>query len=291
MGGGAVRGRSPEPLVPDAPAAGRRGSRSPPIRWRSGMRTEERLPARSWRSRELAPGPSEPGRSPMGVGRLDPARNGGISADGRLISLRHTEHGDILHHALMVLDAAGRRPDRDARRDPGSNLDPRAWSPLPGDDRLLFTSELERVRATRRSGTPRPASVATSRRSPGRRDPGGMVARRLRDRGPSRVRGRVRAPPGGSRQRPRRRSSPSSERRDHRSGGPARRSGVVPDERQRASRRAVVNAGRRGRPERPAANRRRAAARTGRSGSTTRRTTGAGVRGDASRRRTAPDRR
>ena len=26
--------------------------------------------------------------------------------------------------------------------DPGSNLDPTAWSPLPGDDRLLFTSEL-----------------------------------------------------------------------------------------------------------------------------------------------------
>ena len=81
------------------------------------------------------------GEKPLGVGRLDPQGSGGISAGGGLVCVRHTEHGDILHHALMVLRAAdgtvvGRLDDL------GSNLDPVAWSPRPGDDRLLFTSEL-----------------------------------------------------------------------------------------------------------------------------------------------------
>ena len=80
-------------------------------------------------------------RKPLGVGRLDPQGSGGISADGALVCLRHTDHGDILHHGLMVLDAADGSMVAQLD-DPGSNLDPVAWSPRPGDDRLLFTSEL-----------------------------------------------------------------------------------------------------------------------------------------------------
>jgi dipeptidyl aminopeptidase/acylaminoacyl peptidase len=80
-------------------------------------------------------------RKPLGVGREYPPGSGGISADGGLVCLRHTDHGDILHHGLMVVDAADgtvvARLD-----DPGSNLDPVAWGPRPSDDRLLFTSEL-----------------------------------------------------------------------------------------------------------------------------------------------------
>jgi len=81
------------------------------------------------------------GERPLGVGRLDPPGTGGISADGGLVCVRHTDHGDILHHALRIFDA------RDGAvvgelADDGSNLDPVAWSPRPGDDRLLFTSEL-----------------------------------------------------------------------------------------------------------------------------------------------------
>ena len=79
--------------------------------------------------------------NPFGVGRLDPPGSGGLSADGRLVCIRHTEHGDIVHQGLMVLDAEdGAEISR--LEDRGSNLDPVAWSPRPGDDRLLFTSEL-----------------------------------------------------------------------------------------------------------------------------------------------------
>ena len=81
------------------------------------------------------------GPTAAGVGRAYPEGSGGLSADGRLVCIRHTEHGDILHHALRVLD-----PDSGATvgdlLDPGRNLDAAVWSPVPGDQRLLFTSEL-----------------------------------------------------------------------------------------------------------------------------------------------------
>jgi dipeptidyl aminopeptidase/acylaminoacyl peptidase len=79
-------------------------------------------------------------RTPSGVGREDPPGTGGISADGGLVCLRHTDHGDILHHGLMALDASDGTVVAQLD-DPGSNLDPVAWSPRPGDDRLVFTSE------------------------------------------------------------------------------------------------------------------------------------------------------
>jgi hypothetical protein len=79
--------------------------------------------------------------TPLGVGREDPPGSGGLSADGRLACLRHTDHGDILHHGLLVLRTTDGAVVGELV-DPGSNLDPVAWSPRPGDDRLLFTSEL-----------------------------------------------------------------------------------------------------------------------------------------------------
>ena len=77
--------------------------------------------------------------APIGVGRLEPAGAGGLSADGRLICLRHAEHGDIVNEALRVVDPQGETVGEQV--DEGSNLDPVAWSPDPGDHRLLFTSE------------------------------------------------------------------------------------------------------------------------------------------------------
>ena len=77
--------------------------------------------------------------APIGAGRLEPAGAGGLSADGRLICLRHAEHGDIVHEALRVVDPQGETVGEQV--DEGSNLDPVAWSPDPGDHRLLFTSE------------------------------------------------------------------------------------------------------------------------------------------------------
>jgi dipeptidyl aminopeptidase/acylaminoacyl peptidase len=81
------------------------------------------------------------GPKPLGVGREYPAGSGGISADGRLVCLRHTDRGDILHQALMAVDAADGTVVAQLA-DPGSNLDPVAWSPRAGDERMLFTSEL-----------------------------------------------------------------------------------------------------------------------------------------------------
>ncbi|MGZ5301660.1 MAG: prolyl oligopeptidase family serine peptidase [Actinomycetota bacterium] len=79
--------------------------------------------------------------NPLGVGREDPPGSGGISADGGLVCIRTADHGNILHRGLVVLDATDGTVVAQLL-DVGSNLDPAAWSPRPGDDRLLFTSEL-----------------------------------------------------------------------------------------------------------------------------------------------------
>lgn len=76
----------------------------------------------------------------LGVGRLGVPGSGGLSADGHLVCIRHAEGGDLVHLALRVMDLEGGTVGE--LTDEGSNLDPAAWSPLAGDDRLLFTSEL-----------------------------------------------------------------------------------------------------------------------------------------------------
>jgi len=77
---------------------------------------------------------------PAGVGREWPQGPGGLSADGGLLCIRHAEDGDILHSALRVLDVATGETVADLV-DPGRRLDPAAWSPVPGDDRIAFVSE------------------------------------------------------------------------------------------------------------------------------------------------------
>jgi dipeptidyl aminopeptidase/acylaminoacyl peptidase len=76
-----------------------------------------------------------------GVGSLEPGLGGGLSADGTLICIRHAEHGDLLHAALRVLDTRTGEVVA-GLEDKGRNLDPVAWSPVSGDQRLAFTSEL-----------------------------------------------------------------------------------------------------------------------------------------------------
>ena len=78
---------------------------------------------------------------PAGVGSLYPTTSGGLSSDGTLVCLAHAEHGDILHNAMRVLDVSTGDIVGDVE-DKGRNLAPVAWSPLPGDQRLAFTSEL-----------------------------------------------------------------------------------------------------------------------------------------------------
>jgi dienelactone hydrolase len=79
--------------------------------------------------------------SAAGVGTLEPGNGGGLSTDGTLTCMRHAEHGDLLHSALRTLDTRTGEVVADLE-DKGHNLDPAAWSPVEGDQRLAFTSEV-----------------------------------------------------------------------------------------------------------------------------------------------------
>ena len=73
---------------------------------------------------------------------------GGLSADGALLCVEHSEHGDLIHRALRVLDprtggTVGEQLDE------GLSLEARCWSPVPGDQRLAIEHE--------RDGDERPA--------------------------------------------------------------------------------------------------------------------------------------
>jgi pimeloyl-ACP methyl ester carboxylesterase len=65
---------------------------------------------------------------------------GGLSADERLICLEHAEHGDLIHPALRVLEAATGEVVADLRDD-GLALGAFAWSPIAGDTRLAIGHE------------------------------------------------------------------------------------------------------------------------------------------------------
>ncbi|MEP6759725.1 MAG: alpha/beta fold hydrolase [Actinomycetota bacterium] len=78
-------------------------------------------------------------RAASGVGNLETG-GGGLSADGSLVCIYHGEHGDILHSAMRVLDTETGAVVGDLE-DEGHHLVPAAWSPVPGDRRLAFTSE------------------------------------------------------------------------------------------------------------------------------------------------------
>lgn len=134
-------GGEPQALVPDAPRGWSAGISFAGDVVALGIVTPDDDYLAIVAERGSAPRTLRSGRTPMGVGRLDPQGAGGLSADGRLICLRHTESGDLLHHALMVLNAADGTMVA-SLADAGSNLDPTAWSPRPGDERLLFMSEL-----------------------------------------------------------------------------------------------------------------------------------------------------
>jgi dipeptidyl aminopeptidase/acylaminoacyl peptidase len=65
---------------------------------------------------------------------------GGLSADEQLVAVEHGEHGDLIHAALMVLDA--RTGDVVGElHDPGKEVLAFAWSPVPGDERLAIGHE------------------------------------------------------------------------------------------------------------------------------------------------------
>jgi dienelactone hydrolase len=81
---------------------------------------------------------------PAGVGREWPQGEGGLSADGRLLCIRHAEMSDISKPAARVIDTVEGSTVADLV-DAGLGVMPRCWSPTPGDQRLVVTREVDGV--------------------------------------------------------------------------------------------------------------------------------------------------
>jgi dipeptidyl aminopeptidase/acylaminoacyl peptidase len=67
---------------------------------------------------------------------------GGLSTDGTLLCLEHSEHGDLIHPALRVIDPRTGSTVADLR-DEGMSLTAWCWSPVAGDQRLAIVHERE----------------------------------------------------------------------------------------------------------------------------------------------------
>jgi dipeptidyl aminopeptidase/acylaminoacyl peptidase len=63
-----------------------------------------------------------------------------LSADERYVALEHSEHGDMIHPALRVIESESGRTVAELRDD-GQSVGAYAWSPVPGDPRLAITHE------------------------------------------------------------------------------------------------------------------------------------------------------
>ena len=86
--------------------------------------------ARSAESIQLAAG-EEPG-----------VNRAALSADGSLLCLQHSEHGDLLHPSLRVVDSRNGAVVGELR-DVGMALRAAVWSPVPGSAQLAMMDELE----------------------------------------------------------------------------------------------------------------------------------------------------
>jgi dipeptidyl aminopeptidase/acylaminoacyl peptidase len=65
----------------------------------------------------------------------------GLSADGSLICLEVAQDGDNIHRKLLVLDPHTGAALAELADGPGLGLSAYAWSPVPGDQRMLFGHE------------------------------------------------------------------------------------------------------------------------------------------------------
>jgi dipeptidyl aminopeptidase/acylaminoacyl peptidase len=79
------------------------------------------------------------GGSGIAAGSVEQA---GLSADETLACLEHSEHGDLIHQSLGVIDARSGTVVGELR-DEGLELAGFAWSPIPGDARIAIGHERE----------------------------------------------------------------------------------------------------------------------------------------------------
>jgi dienelactone hydrolase len=84
---------------------------------------------------------------------------GGLSADESLLAVEVAQDGDNIHRALRVLDPRTGGVVAELADGPANMLNPAAWSPILGDQRLLVMHERENL------GRPAIWNVATGERS------------------------------------------------------------------------------------------------------------------------------
>jgi dipeptidyl aminopeptidase/acylaminoacyl peptidase len=82
--------------------------------------------------------------NPAGLGREWTTTPGGLSTDGRLLCVRHSEAGDMLHFALRVVSVDD-GVTIDDLVDEGRTLRVASWSPISGDDRVAVVQETDGV--------------------------------------------------------------------------------------------------------------------------------------------------
>jgi dipeptidyl aminopeptidase/acylaminoacyl peptidase len=82
----------------------------------------------------------EDGRSRIIVSRTHPVAVADLSADAELLALSHTEHGDVLHPVVEVIDPDG-GPVAGVFDGPGNTIRAAGWSPVRGDARLALIVE------------------------------------------------------------------------------------------------------------------------------------------------------
>lgn len=70
-----------------------------------------------------------------------PADVGGLSRDARLLAIAHSEHGDVLHPAVRVLDATNGDEIGEQWDGEGRAVSPGGWSPVAGDARLVVLAD------------------------------------------------------------------------------------------------------------------------------------------------------
>ena len=132
-------GDEPRPLLPGLADAWAAGISMVPGRIAAGFATDDAYVV------VVATGDGPPEEilrqpQPAGVGREWPQGGGGLSADGRFVCLRDAAEADIAHPALRVVDLAS-GATVGTILDAGRVVEPIAWSPVPGDARLLVTRE------------------------------------------------------------------------------------------------------------------------------------------------------
>jgi len=80
----------------------------------------------------------------ISIGGADHGRDdlGGLSADGSMLALEHSEHGDSMHPAVRVVDPRTGATIAE-QLDEGMALNVSCWSPVPGDQRVVVIHERE----------------------------------------------------------------------------------------------------------------------------------------------------